>query len=166
MKKVLIVYYTWSNGNTEKIAGELQRATRADLEQISMVHPYMGSYEEVVAQGKQEVESGFLPEIQPLAHDLSQYEVVAVGTPTWWYTMAPAVKSFFHDHDLSGKEVIFFQTHGGWPGHTLKDMAAACAGATEGPSMTVQFDSTGGSQQVTAQDEADAWRVEAKASGS
>ena len=54
MKKVLIVYYTWSNGNTEKIAGELQRATRADLEQISMVHPYMGSYEEVVAQGKRE----------------------------------------------------------------------------------------------------------------
>ena len=162
MKKVLIVYYTWSNGNTEKIAGELQRATRADLEQISMVHPYMGSYEEVVAQGKREVESGFLPEIQPLAHDLSQYEV-AVGTPTWWYTMAPAVKSFFHDHDLSGKEVIFFQTHGGWPGHTLKDMAAACAGATEGPSMTVQFDSTGGSQQVTAQEEVDAWLAEAKA---
>lgn len=163
MKKVLIVYYTWSNGNTEKIAGELQRATRADLEQISMVHPYMGSYEEVVAQGKREVESGFLPEIQPLAHDLSQYEVVAVGTPTWWYTMAPAVKRFFHDHDLSGKEVIFFQTHGGWPGHTLKDMAAACAGATEGPSMTVQFDSTGGSQQVTAQEEVDAWLTEAKA---
>lgn len=163
MKKVLIVYYTWSNGNTEKIAGELQRATRADLEQISMVHPYMGSYEEVVAQGKREVESGFLPEIQPLAHDLSQYEVVAVGTPTWWYTMAPAVKSFFHDHDLSGKEVIFFQTHGGWPGHRLKDMAAACAGATEGPSMTVQFDSTGGSQQVTAQEEVDAWLAEAKA---
>lgn len=163
MKKVLIVYYTWSNGNTEKIAGELQRETRADLEKISMVHPYMGSYEEVVAQGKREVESGFLPEIQPLAHDLSQYEVVAVGTPTWWYTMAPAVKSFFHDHDLSGKEVIFFQTHGGWPGHTLKDMAAACAGATEGPSMTVQFDSTGGSQQVTAQEEVDAWLAEAKA---
>lgn len=163
MKKVLIVYYTWSNGNTEKIAGELQRATRADLEKISMVHPYMGSYEEVVAQGKREVESGFLPEIQPLAHDLSQYEVVAVGTPTWWYTMAPAVKSFFHDHDLSGKEVIFFQTHGGWPGHMLKDMAAACAGATEGPSMTVQFDSTGGSQQVTAQEEVDAWLAEAKA---
>ena len=163
MKKVLIVYDTWSNGNTEKIAGELQRATRADLEQISMVHPYMGSYEEVVAQGKREVESGFLPEIQPLAHDLSQYEVVAVGTPTWWYTMALAVKSFFHDHDLSGKEVIFFQTHGGWPGHTLKDMAAACAGATEGPSMTVQFDSTGGSQQVTAQEEVDAWLTEAKA---
>ena len=163
MKKVLIVYYTWSNGNTKKIAGELQRATRADLEKISMVHPYMGSYEEVVAQGKREVESGFLPEIQPLAHDLSQYEVVAVGTPTWWYTMAPTVKSFFHDHDLSGKEVIFFQTHGGWPGHTLKDMAAACAGATEGPSMTVQFDSTGGSQQVTAQEEVDAWLAEAKA---
>ncbi len=131
MKQMLIVYYTWSNGNTEKIARELQRVTGAALERIEMMHPYSGSYEEVVAQGRREVNDGFMPEIKALQHDLSEYEAIAVGTPTWWYTMAPAVKSFFHGNDFGGKKIVLFQTHGGWPGHTLKDMKAECAGSVE-----------------------------------
>ncbi len=31
MKKMLVVYYSWSNGNTKKIAEELARAKGADL---------------------------------------------------------------------------------------------------------------------------------------
>ncbi len=31
MKKMLVVYYSWSNGNTEKIALSLQKATGAEL---------------------------------------------------------------------------------------------------------------------------------------
>ena len=88
---------------------------------------------------------------------------IAVGTPTWWYTMAPAVKSFLADHDFSGKQVILFQTHGGWPGHTLKDMEKACRGASFGPSLAVQFDSTGGSKLVTAAQDIDDWIEEVKA---
>ncbi|WP_270421308.1 hypothetical protein [Acidaminococcus massiliensis] len=34
MSKMLIVYYSWSNGNTKKIAEELQKATGADLARI------------------------------------------------------------------------------------------------------------------------------------
>lgn len=125
MKKMLIVYYSWSNGNTAKIAAQLQRAAGADMERIETLHPYEGRYDDVVAQGQQEVNSGFMPEIKALPYDPEDYDVIAVGTPTWWYTMAPAVKSFLADHDFSGKQVILFQTHGGWPGHTLKDMEKA-----------------------------------------
>lgn len=31
MKKILIVYYSWSNGNTERIAKALQSATGCNL---------------------------------------------------------------------------------------------------------------------------------------
>ena len=106
--------------------------------------------------------SGFMPEIKALPYDPADYDVIAVGTPTWWYTMAPAVKSFFADHDFSGKQVILFQTHGGWPGHTLKDMEKACRGASFGPSLAVQFDSTGGSKLVTAAQDIDDWIEEVK----
>ena len=34
MKKLLIVYYSWSNGNTKKIAKELQKVTGGDLARI------------------------------------------------------------------------------------------------------------------------------------
>lgn len=162
MKKMLIVYYSWSNGNTAKIAAQLQRAAGADMERIETLHPYEGRYDDVVAQGQREVNSGFMPEIKALPYDPADYDVIAVGTPTWWYTMAPAVKSFLADHDFSGKQVILFQTHGGWPGHTLKDMEKACRGASFGPSLAVQFDSNGGSKLVTAAQDIDDWIEEVK----
>ncbi len=89
MKKLLIVYYSWSNGNTERIAKALQTAIGADIARIETVTPYSGSYDDVVAQGQDEVKRGYMPPIQPLGVDITDYEVVAVGTPTWWYTMAP-----------------------------------------------------------------------------
>ena len=82
MKKMLIVYYSWSNGNTEKIAKELQKATGADLKRIETAEAYEGSYEEVVEQGKREADSGYKPEIRDIGADIRDYDVIAVGTPT------------------------------------------------------------------------------------
>ena len=48
MKKMLIVYYSWSNGNTKRIAELLQEKTDADIVRIDTVEPYKGSYNEVV----------------------------------------------------------------------------------------------------------------------
>lgn len=79
-------------------------------------------------QGKREVEKGFMPQIKPLSVNLSDYDVIAIGTPTWWYTMAPAVLTFLITNDFSGKTVIPFMTNGGWPGHVIKDMQANCKG--------------------------------------
>lgn len=103
------------------------------------------------------MERGYKPEIRPLAVDLADYDVIAVGTPTWWYTMAPAVKTFLESHDWAGKTVIPFQTHGGWPGHTLKDMKQACAGAAVAHKKAIRFDSTGGAELVTPAREVQAW---------
>lgn len=68
MKKLLIVYYSWANGNTERIARALQTATGADITQIETVVPYSGRYDDVVAQGQDEVKrSGAIcPAFSPL----------------------------------------------------------------------------------------------------
>ena len=116
MKKLLIVYYSWSCGNTERIAKALQHAAGGDLWKLDTAEPYRGSYSEVVDQGQREVERGFEPELKPLGVDPAEYDCIAVGTPTWWYTMAPAVKTFLHQQHFSGKTVIPFMTNGGWPG--------------------------------------------------
>lgn len=42
-KRMLIVYYSVSNGNTERIAQWLQKATGADIARIETVKPYTGS---------------------------------------------------------------------------------------------------------------------------
>lgn len=157
--KMLVVYYSWSNGNTRKIAEHLAAEKNADTARITTVKSCEGSCSEVVDQDQREVEAGYKPEINPLDRDLSDYDVIAVGTPTWWYTMAPAVKTFLEDNDFSGKTVIPFMTNGGWPGHVVKDMTAALKknGASVVHPMEIQFDSSGGSTQVTPQSEVDEW---------
>lgn len=156
-KKILIVYYSVSNGNTKGIAEQLQRATGGNLARIETVKPYTGSYDEIVEQGQHEVNQGYQPEIRPLSVNLKDYDVIAVGTPTWWYTMAPAVLSFLSSCDWNGKTVIPFQTHGGWPGHTMSDMKKICKGADFLHEMAIQFDSTGGAELVTDHADIEAW---------
>ena len=159
-KKILVICYSFSNGNTRMIAKQLQEALNADYAEIDTVVPYPpygGFNSKVVSQGQREVDAGFQPEIKPLAFDIADYDVIAVGTPTWWFTMAPAMLTFLHSQEWKGKKVIPFMTHGGWPGHVIKDIKKCCAGAEFAPSMEIQFDSEGGSIMHTSRSEITAW---------
>ena len=163
MKKILIAYYSWSNGNTERIAKMLQQQVGGDLLKIDTVEPYSGSYDDVVSQGQDEVNRGYEPEIQPINVNVTDYDVIAIGTPTWWYTMAPAVLTFLHSQDFTGKTVVPFMTNGGWPGHVIKDMKKACEGADVVCDMQIQFDSTGGDHLETPMEQIEQWIQQVKA---
>lgn len=156
-KKTLVVYYSWSCGNTEKIAEQLADACDADIARIETVVPYPEDYQETVDQGQREVNAGFMPEIENLEYNPADYDVIVIGTPTWWYTMAPAIKTFIAENDFSGKTVVALSTNGSWPGNVTADIEDACTGATFGPALEVQFDSTGGDRQETPQSQVDAW---------
>ena len=157
MKRVLTVYYSWSNGNTERIAKLLQKEIGGDIVRIDTITPYEGSYDDVVNQGQEEVQRGYEPEIKPLGVNISDYDVIAVGTPTWWYTMAPAVLTFLHTESFADKTVIPFMTNAGWPGNVIKDMKTACKGADIKYEMEIQFDSTGGSRLETPMEDITKW---------
>ena len=157
MKRVLTVYYSWSNGNTERIAKLLQKEIGGDIVRIDTITPYEGSYDDVVNQGQEEVQRGYEPEIKPLGVNISDYDVIAVGTPTWWYTMAPAVLTFLHTESFVDKTVIPFMTNAGWPGNVIKDMKTACKGADIKYEMEIQFDSTGGSRLETPMEDITKW---------
>lgn len=157
MSKKLIVYYSQARGNTGRIAEMIQKATGYDMVRIDTAVPYTGSYQEIVEQGQREVNEAYMPELKPISADLSNYDTVVIGTPTWWYTMAPAVLTFLTKNDWTGKTVVPFQTHGGWPGHTLKDMKELCKGAACVNEIAVQFDSQGGDQLITSEKELKNW---------
>ncbi len=150
---ILTVYYSHS-GNTRKIAETIQKKLGGDIAEIKTKTPYTGSYNSIVEQGKREVESGFSPAIEPLGVDLSKYDTVFIGTPVWWYTYAPAVKTFLEENDLSGKTVYPFATNGGWIGHTFADFKKACPGAVFKNGLNVYFSS---SSLRTKQKEIDSW---------
>lgn len=151
--KTLILFYSYG-GNTRKIAEMIQQETGGDLVQIETVKPYTGSYDSVVNQGQVEVNRGYMPEIKPLNLQLSLYDQIILGSPVWWYTFAPAMKTFLYENDLSGKTVYPFATNGGWIGHTLADFKKACPNSQVQDGLNVRFDEN---SLCTTQDEIESW---------
>lgn len=137
--KALTVFYSLS-GNTKKIVDMIHSQIGGDIAEIETSVPYEGDYNSVVKQGKEEVESGFSPKLKPLSVDIEKYDTVIIGTPVWWYTFAPAIKSFLEENDLSGKTVYPFATNGGWIGHTFKDFKKMCSGAEVKNGLNIRFD--------------------------
>ena len=162
MVRTLVVYYSWSNWNTKCIAEKIQKATQGDIARIETVKPYTGSYNEVVDQGQREVNSGYEPPIKPIEFNIADYDVIAIGTPTWWYTMAPAVLTFLHSQNWTGKTVVPFMTNGGWPGHVIDDIKKACKGAEFTHEMEIRFDSSGGDRMESSENLITDWVSEIK----
>ena len=126
-KKSIVVFYTWS-GRTREMAEEIHRQTGADLLEVQPETPYSQNYHEVTMQAKDEIRRGYLPPLQNAECDLTAYEVVYVGSPIWWGTIAPPLATFLTNHDFDGKIVMPFSTHGGGgKGHSDKDIGKLCA---------------------------------------
>lgn len=129
MKKSIIIFYTWS-GNTRKLAEIIANYTGADLLEIEPVVPYSSHHGTVVKQAKEEIKKGYLPELKSIECDLSQYDIVYLGTPIWWGTMAPPLTTFLSDHDFNGKIIMPFCTYGGKPKHCYdRDIEKLCTDA-------------------------------------
>lgn len=154
--KAVVVYYSHSCGNTRKIAEMIGLLTGAALAEIQTVQDYGTDYNAVMVKARDEINSGFLPEIRPLPINLDEFDTVIIGTPTWWYTMAPAVRTFLRNTDLTGKRVYAFQTHGGQPGSALKDIRRLSKGQNISD-FEVAFDSMGGNIMQTPLDEIRRW---------
>ncbi len=111
--KVLVAYFSRS-GNTKVIAGLLQRAQQADLFEVRPANAYPADYLQTVEQARQERDSGFEPALAGHVADMSNYDVVFLGFPIWGETAPPVIRSFLSAHDLAGKVVVPFITHGGY----------------------------------------------------
>lgn len=136
--KTLILYYSYG-GNTKKVAEMIHREILSDIAEIEIVKPYIGDYNSVVDQGQKEVHIGFTPEIKPLKVDITSYDRIILGTPVWWYTFAPAVKTFLSRSNLDKKVIYPFATNAGWLGHTFQDFEKACPKATVNTGMNIKF---------------------------
>lgn len=118
-KKVLVAYFSLS-GNTEYIAKQIQAKTGGDLFKIDAVIPYPKGYSTVTQIAKKQIQDGEKVAIKGSV-DTSAYDLIIAGTPAWWYTMAPAVKTFLEDNNLEGKEIATFVTHGGGGGYKIAE---------------------------------------------
>lgn len=110
--KTLIVYYSYT-GNTKKIANKIHDLIGGDIVELETKIPYSVNYRTVVTLAKDEVDKKYKPELKTKIDNISQYNKIVLGSPIWWYTMAPPVRTFLSEYNFDGKEIIPFYTHGG-----------------------------------------------------
>lgn len=148
--KVLVAYFSRS-GNTRAMAQQIQKITGGDLFEIQTVTPYPFEYNAVTKQAKQELESGFKPPIKEKVANIKDYDVVFVGSPNWWRTIAPPVMTFLAEHDLAGKTVVPFITHqGSGLGRSADDIKKLAPQANVRDGLAVWGRDVGSSQEEVA----------------
>lgn len=124
--RAIVVYYSHS-GNTKHIAEIIADKAKCELCEINEVISYPKEYNAVVEQAKKEISQGIIPEIKSISEDISQYDVIFVGSPNWWSTIAPPIMAFLKNSDLANKRIIPFCTHGGGGiAGTARDVAKFC----------------------------------------
>lgn len=115
--KAAVVYFSWSpDGNTRFAAETIAAKLGAKTFEIKAEKPYSNDYGACCDEAKPECTGKQLRPILPIdGLDASQYDVIFVGTPNWWGTMAPPVRTWVTQNAaaLEGRTVCVFQTNGG-----------------------------------------------------
>jgi len=102
------------SGNTRVIAGQIARSLQADSFEIQPARPYPDDYFETVEQATQERDRGYEPPLAASVERMAGYETIYLGFPIWGMTAPPVIRSFLSGHDLAGKTIVPFVTHGGY----------------------------------------------------
>ncbi len=136
-KKVLICYYTYT-GHTEKVAEIMARMTGGDLFRVTLKNPYPEDYDEMCAQVSEEAKNGTKPELFEIP-DISDYDVLIFGSPTWSETAIPPIRSLLSSIDAKGKKVMAFTTHETSPGNGPAVMLKLLGVKEKGRGITFKF---------------------------
>ena len=92
--KCAVVYFSWS-GNTRFAAETIAKKTGADLYEIKAETSYSTDFQKCCDEAKPECYGKTLRPIKPIEGlDLAKYDLVFVGSPNWWGTMAPPVRTW------------------------------------------------------------------------
>ena len=105
--KSLVVYYS-RTGNAKFVAETIAAELGSDTEEVIDLKNregklgYLGGGSDA-ARGKE-------TEISETKRSPAEYDLVIVGTPVWVGRPTPAIRTYLHKNDLSGKKVALFFT--------------------------------------------------------
>jgi flavodoxin len=138
--RTLVAYFSRS-GNTRVVAGLIQRALGAELFEIRPANDYPADYLQTVEQATRERDRNFEPPLATKLSDIARYATLYLGFPVWGETVPPVIRSFLKAHELTGKTVVPFITHGGYgPGNSRLVLRSHASGATLERAFTMQAD--------------------------
>lgn len=135
--KTIVIYYSYGN-HTRMIAEKIKEKLNCDILEIKPIEPYSTDYQTVVDETVDNLQAKKLREIEDININLDDYEKVVLGTPVWWYTITPPIRTFLMKYNLNGKIVYPFATNAGWLGSTFDEIKELCKGKIK-EEMNIKF---------------------------
>ena len=125
--KTIIVYYSLEE-NTHYAAQKIAENIGADLLRLHPKKAYpRGGFKKFFWGGKSAVMAQ-KPALEPYAFKAEEYERVIIGFPVWASNVAPPLRTFLSENDLSGKHLAAFACQSGSGAQKAFAKLAAAAG--------------------------------------
>ncbi len=116
MSKKLIAYFS-ASGVTADVAARLAKVAGADLFEIKPEVPYTAAdLDWTNKKSRSTIEMNdpaSRPAIKEKLANMSDYDVIFVGFPIWWYVAPTIINTFLESYDFAGKTIVPFATSGG-----------------------------------------------------
>ena len=131
-----LVLYASRTGNTERVAQRIQATLDCDMLEVEPQEPYDNDYNAMLERAQEElaaIRQGNYPPIKTSLENFDDYDIVFVGYPIWYSSMATPMQTFLHNHasKFAGKRIALFATSGSSSISTSVDEARVlCSGAT------------------------------------
>ncbi len=132
MKK-LVAYFS-ASGVTKSLAIRLANSINADLFEIEPEKKYSKEdldWTNPKSRSSLEMkDKSSRPKIKNDIKNISEYDIIFVGFPIWWYIAPTIINSFLENYDLKNKIIVPFATSGGSEmGKTNIFLQNSCLGA-------------------------------------
>lgn len=119
--RALVVYFSL-DGSTRFIAENLAQAIQADLEELKPdLKLPTGNFAKHFWGGRMVIFRE-KPALAPMAKNISDYDMIIIGTPVWMMNFSPPVRTFLSQNKFSGKKVALFCCCDGMAGKTIENM--------------------------------------------
>lgn len=136
--KTLVVYHA-RGSHTERLAREIARRCRADLERIRESGPGADGPWGMLRAAWQSAR-GATPAIRPPACRPADYELVVIGLPAWRWGLPAPLRSYLGQQRGRFPDVAFFCTDGAADEQRLFDEVQRLCGRPPRATMVVQAD--------------------------
>ena len=111
----LVAYFS-ASGNTKKIAERIAKLAEADLYEIEPVDKYSDEdldWRNDNSRSSLEMNNrNYRPPFNETLDTLSEYSIIYLCFPIWWYTAPTIINTFLEKYDFSDKIIIPFVTSG------------------------------------------------------
>lgn len=132
------------SGHVEFLAKTIWKATGADLFEIRTVQQYPASHEPLIAQAREEQNTGARPALATYIENIDDYDIIFIGYPNWWGDLPMPLYTFLEEYDLKGKTIIPFNSNGGSGlSSTVNTIMSKQPGAVVVKAFTVSRNSVG-----------------------